>query len=152
MTVDVYCLTTKGTKGTKIGRDEAMDFDPIPEEDEALATRIIGAAIEVHRELGPGFIEYIYEQAMLYELSSAGVTIEKQKKILVPYKGILLAGQRLDLIVGGRIVLELKCVEEFAPIHQAQILSYLKATGLRLGLLINFKASTIKGNIKRVVR
>ena len=152
MTIDVCCLTTKGTKDTKIGRDAAMDFDLIPEEDEALATRIIGAAIEVHRELGPGFIEYIYEQAMLYELSSAGVTIEKQKKILVPYKGILLAGQRLDLIVGGRIVLELKCVEEFAPIHQAQILSYLKATGLRLGLLINFKASTIKGNVKRVVR
>jgi GxxExxY protein len=152
MTIDVCCLTTKGTKDTKIGRDAAMDFDLIPEEDEALATRIIGAAIEVHRELGPGFIEYIYEQAMLYELSSAGVTIEKQKKILVPYKGILLAGQRLDLIVGGRIILELKCVEELAPIHQAQILSYLKATGLRLGLLINFKASTIKGNVKRVVR
>ena len=89
---------------------------------------------------------------MLYELSLAGITVEKQKKILVPYKGINLAGQRLDLLVGGRVVLDLKCVEQFAPIHQAQLLSYLKATHLRLGLLINFKASTIKGNIKRVIR
>ncbi|HEV3416486.1 MAG TPA: GxxExxY protein [Pirellulales bacterium] len=129
-----------------------MEYDPIPDADEELATRIIGAAIEVHRELGPGFIEFVYEQAMLYELSTAGISVEKQKKILVPYKGIQLAGQRLDLIVGGRIILELKSVEQFAPIHQAQILSYLKATGLRLGLLINFKAPTIKGNFKRVVR
>jgi GxxExxY protein len=132
--------------------DRLVDYDPIPAEDEELATKIIGAAIEVHRELGPGFIEFVYEQAMLYELSLAGIAVEKQKKILVPYKGIKLAGQRLDLLVGGRFVLDLKCVEQFAPIHQAQLLSYLKATHLRLGLLINFKASTIKGNIKRVVR
>jgi GxxExxY protein len=129
-----------------------MEYDPIPDGDEQLAKQIIGAAIEVHRELGPGFIEFIYEQAMLYELSSAGIVVEKQKKILIPYKRVRLAGQRLDLIVGGRIILELKTVEQFAPIHSAQILSYLKATGLRLGLLINFKGSTIKGNVKRVVR
>jgi GxxExxY protein len=128
-----------------------MVYDPIPESDKALAKRIIGAAIEVHRELGPGFIEFIYQQAMLYELSSAGISIEMEKKILIPYKGIQLAGQRLDLIVGGRIILELKTVEQFAEIHQPQILSYLKATGLRLGLFINFKATTIKGNVKRVV-
>jgi GxxExxY protein len=129
-----------------------MDYDPVPEGDEVLAKRIIGAAIDVHRELGPGFIEYIYEQAMMHELSLAGISVETEKKILVPYKGILLAGQRLDLIVGGRIILELKTVEQLAPIHQAQILSYLKATGLRLGLLINFKGPTIKGHIKRVIR
>jgi GxxExxY protein len=128
-----------------------MEYDPIPDGDEQLAKQIIGAAIEVHRELGPGFIEFIYEQAMLYELSTAGIVVEKQKKILVPYKRVQLAGQRLDLIVGGPIILELKTVEQFAPIHSAQILSNLKATGLRLGLLINFKAPTIKGNFKRVV-
>jgi GxxExxY protein len=128
-----------------------MGFDPIPVDDEVLAKRIIGAAIEVHRELGPGFIEYIYEQAMVHELSSAGISVEKEKKILVPYKGILLAGQRLDLIVDGRIILELKTVDQLIEIHQAQILSYLNATGLRLGLLINFKGATIKGNIKRVI-
>ncbi len=128
-----------------------MEYDPIPAEDDELAKRIIGAAIEVHRELGHGFIEFVYEQAMLYELSLAGITVEKQKKILVSYKGIKLAGQRLDLLVGGRVILDLKCVEQFAPIHEAQMLSYLKATHRRLGLLINFKASTIKGNIKRVI-
>jgi len=128
-----------------------MEYEPLPEEDEALAKRIIGAAIEVHKELGPGFIEFIYEQAMVHELSLAEISFEKQKSILVPYKGILLAGQRLDLVVGGRIILELKSVEQLLPIHEAQLLSYLKATRLRLGLLINFKNQTIKGNIKRVI-
>src|SRR6266702_3517699 len=97
-------------------RELSMEYDPIPEEDEQLAKQIIGAAIEVHRELGPGFIEFIYEQAMLYELSSAGIVVEKEKLILVPYKGVRLSGQRLDLIVGGRVILELKTVEHFAPI------------------------------------
>lgn len=128
-----------------------MDLEPIPEVDEKLATQIIGAAIEVHRVLGPGFIEYIYEQALIHELSLAGIQAERQKRIFVPYKGLLLPGQRLDLIVGERVIVDLKTVEQFAPIHHAQVLSYLKTTGLRLGLLINFKAPTIKGNFKRVV-
>jgi len=127
------------------------EFAPIPEQDEALAKKVIGAAIEVHRELGPGFLESVYRKAMAYELSSQKIQVEEEKAIVVPYKDIQIAGQRLDLRVGGRIIVELKCVEEFAPIHQAQLISYLKATGLRLGLLINFKIQKVKDGIKRVV-
>ena len=129
-----------------------MKHEAIPESDEVLATRIIGAAIEVHRELGPGFLESIYQRAMAHELSSQGLHVEQEKEIFVPYKDIQIAGQRLDLCVGGRIILELKCVDGFAPIHLAQLLSYLKATDLRLGLLINFKTQAVKDGIKRVVR
>lgn len=127
-------------------------FEPIPEQDEVLAKKAIGAAIEVHRELGPGFLESIYRKAMAYELSLQGLQVEEEQEILVPYKDIRISGQRLDLRVGGRMIVELKCVDEFAPIHQAQLISYLKATGLRLGLLINFKTQMVKDGIKRVVR
>jgi GxxExxY protein len=127
-------------------------FVPIPEEDDALATRVIGAAIDVHRELGPGFLESIYRKALANELSLRGMRAEQELEILVPYKGIQIPGQRLDLLVGGRIIVELKCVEEFAPIPQAQFLSYLKATHLRLGLLINSKTRMVKDGIKRIVR
>jgi GxxExxY protein len=127
-------------------------FDPVPEQDERLAKTIIGAAIEVHRELGPGFLESIYRRALAHELSLQHIHVEQEKEILVPYKDIQIPGQRLDQLVGGRIIVELKCVEEFAPIHQAQILSYLKATRLRLGLLINFKSQLVKDGIKRIVR
>jgi GxxExxY protein len=128
-----------------------MKYEPIPAQDEEIAKAAIGAAIEVHRELGPGFLESIYRKALAYELSLQGVAVEQEKEIVVPYKDIQIAGQRLDLLVGGRVIVELKCVEDFAPIHQAQLISYLKATGLRLGLLINFKVSVLKNGIKRIV-
>lgn len=130
----------------------AKEFERIPEQDELLANKIIGAAIEVHRNLGPGFLESIYRKAMAYELSSQRIPVEEEKEILVPYKDIQIPGQRLDLRVGGRVIVELKCVEKFAPIHQAQLISYLKATSLRLGLLINFKTQMVKDGIQRIVR
>jgi GxxExxY protein len=127
--------------------------EPIPAEDERVAYQVIGAAIEVHRFLGPGFLENIYERALVYELSLRGIAVQAQKDILVPYKDILIPGQQLDVLVCDRIILELKAVAELAPIHQAQLLSYLKATGLRLGLLINFNVPVLKdGGIKRLVR
>lgn len=129
-----------------------MSFDPIPEADERIAHEVIGAAIEVHRLLGPGFLEKIYERAMIHELGLRGLMVQPQHEILVPYKDILIPGHQLDLLVGGRIVVELKAVEQFHPIHQAQLLSYLKATGLRLGLLLNFKVPVMKDGIKRLVR
>jgi GxxExxY protein len=129
-----------------------MEYEPIPVQDERIAKAAIGAAIEVHRALGPGFLESIYRKALAFELSVQRVPVEQEKEILVPYKDIQIPGQRLDLLVGGRVIVELKCVEEFAPIHQAQLISYLKATGLRLGLLINFKVSVLKDGIKRIVR
>ena len=129
-----------------------MKYEPIPQQDEEIAKAVIGAAIEVHRELGPGFLENVYRKALAYELSLRGLAVEQEKTILVPYKDIQIPGQRLDLLVGGRLIVELKCVEEFAPIHQAQLLSYLKATGLRLGLLVNFKTQALKDGIQRMVR
>jgi len=127
------------------------EHKPIPEQDEALAKKVIGAAIEVHRELGPGFLESIYRKAMAYELSSQHIRVEEEKSIHVSYKDIQISGQRLDLRVGSRIVVELKCVEEIIPIHQAQLISYLKCTRLRLGLIINFKTQKVKDGIKRIV-
>jgi GxxExxY protein len=129
-----------------------MDFEQIPAKDEELAHTIIGAAIEVHRLLGPGFLESIYERAFCHELALRGVAFERQKELIVRYKDLDIPGQRLDLLVGGRVIVDLKTVEALAPIHQAQILSYLKTTGLRLGLLINFKVQVLKEGIKRVVR
>src|SRR6516165_616802 len=129
-----------------------MNYDSIPPEDEELARKVIGAAIEVHRLLGPGFIESIYRRALCHELSLLGIPYEEEKPILVPYKDIRIPGQKLDILVSSRIILELKTVEEFAPIHMAQLISYLKATGLRLGFLINFKTEVLKNGRKRVVR
>jgi GxxExxY protein len=132
--------------------EQGMSYQPIPPEDEELAHRIIGAAIEVHRVLGSGFLEKIYERALYYELKKQGIPCEPQKEIMVPYKEIEIPGQQLDLLVGGRIIVELKAVSELHPLHQAQLLSYLKATSLRLGLLINFNVPVLKDGIKRLVR
>jgi GxxExxY protein len=129
-----------------------MSFQPIPEEDEHLGREIIGAAIEVHRLLGPGFLEKIYERAMVHELKLRGLMVQPQYEILIPYKEIQIPGQQLDLLVGGRIVVELKAVDQLHSIHEAQLLSYLKATGLRLGFLMNFNVKVMKDGIKRLVR
>lgn len=95
-----------------------MGHEPIPPEDEDSAKRIIGAAIEVHRTLGPGFLERVYEDALCYELTEAAIPFERQKRLFVPYKKILIHGHRIDLLVGDRIIVELKCVDDFSPIHQ----------------------------------
>jgi GxxExxY protein len=129
-----------------------MSHDPIPAEDEELARKIIGAAIEVHRMLGPGYLESIYERALCHELTLRGVPFQRQVDLIVRFKDIDIPGQRLDLLVGGRVITDLKTVETLAPIHQGQLLSYLKTTGLRLGLLINFKVLVLKDGIKRIVR
>jgi GxxExxY protein len=127
-------------------------YDPIPQEDEEIVKAVIGAAIEVHRILGPGFLESIYRRALAYELSLRGLSVEQEKDILVAFKDIQIPGQRIDLMVRGRVIVELKCVDQFAAIHEAILLSYLKTTGLRLGLLLNFKTTVLKDGIKRMVR
>ena len=103
-----------------------------------LAYRIIEAAFEVHNQLGPGFTEDIYERAMLHELRIRNIPFEEQKVIQVVYKGVNLGTYRLDMVVDGVIILELKAVATLAPIYKQQILSYLKATNLHLGILLNF--------------
>ena len=116
-----------------------------------LAHAVIGAAIAVHRHLGSGFLEGIYEAALCLELSDAGIPFERQKEIGVVYKGRTIGKHRLDLLVGGSLIVELKTVEALADLHKAQAISYLKATGLSLGLLINFNVPILKNGIQRVV-
>jgi GxxExxY protein len=123
----------------------------LDEQTEILIKNIIGTAIEVHRELGPGYLEKVYEQAMGLELRHRGLTYATQVPITVYYKGEKIHGQVLDMIVEGKVILELKSVEMLLQIHEAQIISYLKSTGLSAGLLINFKERLVKNGIKRFV-
>lgn len=113
---------------------------------------IIGCAIDVHKVLGPGLLESAYEECLYYELQKAGLKVEKQKAIPVVYKEIKLdCGYRADLIVEDKIVIELKTVDEFNPVHEAQILTYLKFADKKLGLLINFNVLRLKDGIKRYI-
>ena len=121
-------------------------------ETERVAHRIIGCAIDVHRVLGPGFKERIYVQAVCLELHSSGLRFEREKEVAVPYKGWQIPGHRVDLIVEGVVLVELKAVPKIRRLHARQIVSYLKATNLRLGLLINFNVQILKNGIRRVVR
>ena len=105
---------------------------------------IMQSVYEVHNQLGPGFLEAIYEEATARELSANSMTFERQKRILVPYKGEIIGEHILDFVVNGRIILELKAVSEILPIHERQALSYLKATGLPLALVINFGAERVQ--------
>jgi GxxExxY protein len=112
--------------------------------------KIIGCAIEVHKNLGPGLFESAYEECLSFELTKAGLKIERQKPILVIYKEIKLdCGYRIDILVENIIVIELKTVEEFNPVHEAQILTYLKFAKKPLGLLLNFNVSVLKNGIRR---
>jgi GxxExxY protein len=116
-----------------------------------LSKEIIGAAIEVHRELGPGLLESAYEECLAYELSLRGILFERQKEIPLIYKGVHVdCGFRADLLVDGLVVVELKAVKTLAPIHQAQLLTYLKLTGCKLGLLLNFNELKLRDGIKRM--
>jgi GxxExxY protein len=121
--------------------------------DEKLTESIIGAAIEVHEALGPGLLESAYEECLMYELQLRGLRVERQVSLPVSYKGIQLdCGYRIDLLVEGRIVLELKTVEKLLPVHQAQLLTYLKLSQHKVGLLINFYTDVIRNGIKRMVK
>lgn len=116
---------------------------------EDLAYRVIGATLEVHKELGPGLLEILYENALCLELSRRGIRYERQKEYEVNYKGMLIGTHILDIVVEDTIVLELKAVETFSNVHQAQLLSYLKIADKRLGFLINFNTRFLKEGIKR---
>ncbi len=115
-----------------------------------LTEKIIGAAIEVHRVLGPGFLESIYEEALCVELHLRAVNFERQVEVDVNYKGHVIKGQRLDLLVEKEVIVELKSVSSLPEVASAQVLSYLKATGLKRGLLINFGAPRLVDGIKRL--
>ncbi|MBN8636297.1 MAG: GxxExxY protein [Anaerolineae bacterium] len=117
-----------------------------------LTHRIIGAAIEVHRELGPGLLESAYEECLAHEFTLRGLAYERQKPLPVIYKGIQVeCGFRLDFLVENLVIVELKAVEDLSPVHQAQVMTYLKLTNCRLGLLINFNAYKLLQGLKRIV-
>ncbi len=117
-----------------------------------LTDQILSAAIEVHRYLGPGLLESVYEDCLSYELTHRNLTIERQKPVTLRYKDLVLEGYfRIDLLVESKIILELKSVEAIAPIHMAQVLSYMRLTHIRLGLLLNFNVPVLKNGIKRLI-
>ncbi|XXR63662.1 GxxExxY protein [Sorangium sp. So ce388] len=132
-------------------REESERYEP-SEELDRVARRVIGAALEVHRLLGPGFLEGIYEEALCVELSLQRVPFARQVPIGIDYKGIPVGQARIDLVVAELVIVELKAVEQIAPIHVAQLLSYLKGMNLRLGLLITFNVSMLRTGIRRVIR
>ena len=124
---------------------EAMRLDSITEQ-------IIGAAIAVHRALGPGLLESAYEACLAFELTERGLKVERQKPLPVVYRGVRLeCGYRLDLLVEDVVIVEIKSVDALAPIHKAQMLSYLKLAGLKVGLLINFNVKVLTDGVRRVV-
>jgi GxxExxY protein len=121
-------------------------------EENVLSGKVIGAAIEVHRALGPGLLESAYELALEHELTIQGIRVERQKAVALNYKGVDLGdGFRIDLLADDKLIVEVKSVESVLPIHEAQLLTYLRLTGKPLGLLINFNESVLKSGVKRVV-
>jgi GxxExxY protein len=118
----------------------------------SITGRIIGAAIEVHRTLGPGLLESAYEACLAFELRKLGLRVEEQRPVPVVYKDVKLdCGYRLDLLVDDAVIVEVKAIDQLAPIHDAQLLSYLRLTGKHVGLLINFHVPILKDGLKRIV-
>jgi len=116
-----------------------------------LTKRIIGCAVEVHRRLGPGLLENVYESALSIELKTQGLSFERQIGIPLYYRGELISEHRLDLIVEKKVVVEVKSVERLAPLHWAQVLTYLRVTGLHVALLLNFNSPTLRAGTRRIV-
>ena len=122
-----------------------MEFD-------ALSNRVIGCAIEVHRVLGPGLLESAYRQCLTHELASNGIACAAEYAVPIDYKGVRLdCGYRVDLLVENALIVELKSVEHILPVHEAQLLTYMKLTGVRIGLLLNFNVAQLRHGIKRYV-
>jgi len=121
------------------------DFD-----DNRLTRKVIGLAIEVHRQFGPGLLESAYEECLCFELDQAGVPYARQQKLPLLYKGVELdCRYQMDLVIENRLIVEVKAVDQINPIHEAQLLTYLRLSGLRLGLLLNFKCAMLKDGIRR---
>jgi len=122
-----------------------------PDERDPLTEKIIGCAIEVHRTLGPGLLEATYESALAVEFQLAGLNFQRQLMVPITYKGRPIGDHRLDLVVENSVIVEIKSVDRFDAIFEAQLLTYLKITGLKRGLLLNFNSRLLKDGIKRMV-
>ena len=131
--------------------DTKAPREPIPKETDKVASKIVDAAFAVHTSLGPGLLESVYEVCLLHELNKRGLKVERQVSLPVVYDDLRLdAGLRLDLVVENRVVVELKAVDMLLPVHKAQVLTYLRLSGHRLGLLVNFNSVLIKDGIHRI--
>ena len=131
-----------------------MDINLTKEPDpalDALAKNVIGAALEVHRTLGPGYLEMVYEEALCVELGLRGLSFKRQFPISVMYKSVSVGEGRFDLLVEQQLIVELKAVEAILPVHKAQVISYLKATRCQLGLLINFNVHLLRQGLHRII-
>ncbi len=127
-------------------------FDSLPRETEKVASEIINAAMTVHRTLGPGLLEKVYEVCLCHELEKRNLKFQKQVNVPIVYDGISFEeGYRIDILVEDKIIIELKAVENYHPVWKAQVLSYLKVTGKRLGLIINFNVPLLKDGVHRVI-
>lgn len=126
-------------------------FIPIPEETEQVGKEVVDAAIEVHRHLGPGLLESIYERALVHELHLREIPSQSQVPVVIQYKDLKISGQRLDLVVNSQVIVELKAVDTILTIHERQLVSYLKSTKVRLGFLINFNTNMLKEGLRRIV-
>jgi GxxExxY protein len=124
---------------------------PLSAETERILESVIGCAVNVHRVLGPGFLEPIYHNALTIDLLAAGISFESEKPVAVLYRDRLVGRQRLDFVIAGEVVVEIKAVRELEPIHYVQLKSYLRGAGLRVGLLINFGGLSLRSGLKRVV-
>ena len=123
-----------------------------PHEIDRLTQRIIGFAIEVHRQLGPGLLESAYEECLCFEFKRDGLAFRRQMAVPVVYKSVRLdCGYRLDIVFQDQVILELKTVERLMPIHEAQMLTYMKLSGIRTGLLINFNSAVLKDGLRRIM-
>ena len=129
-----------------------MHESELKEERDPLSQKVIGLAIEVHRGLGPGLLESAYEACLCYELKIKDISFRRQVPLPVVYKSIKLdCGYRMDIVVDNKLIVELKTVEKLLPVHEAQLLTYLKLSGLRTGLLMNFNTPVLKDGIRRLV-
>ncbi|HJU43046.1 MAG TPA: GxxExxY protein [Vicinamibacterales bacterium] len=138
------------TRRNSLGKEHAAKA--FMEERDPLTERIIGCAIAVHRELGPGLLESVYETPLCIQLAKAGLRFERQRVIPLIYEGVYVGDYKPDLIVEGEVVVDVKSVLHFEPVFIAQMLTYLKITGLRRGLILNFNKAVLKAGIKRVTR
>lgn len=159
--VVIHHKVTKNTKATKMKERDGMESQPVPDRSwvqerfahaDLLTHAIIGAAIAVHRQLGPGLLECVYHECMQLELRTRGIDFESEVCVPSTYGDTVLTSElRLDLLVGGMIVVELKAVEKVLPVHQAQLLTYMKLAEKPIGLLINFNSTLLKEGIHRRV-
>jgi len=133
------------------GRNRLRVASPLDSETEEVISHVIGAAIEVHKALGPGYLESIYKRAMLIELDARNLAFECERPLTVVYRGVAIPGQRVDLLVENRVVIELKAVVRFEQIHRVQVISCLHALELRAGLLINFRVPVLPQGLQRIV-